>query len=277
MPRTVRTFYPLVAAVVFIGLEIASASLLKQSGTLQNIWINRLSHSVMGALWGGGESIRNHFSLQKQNDILREENFRLSEELRTYKLQMEAEREDSAAVTGGSRRFDFIPATVVKMSRNTTHNYIILNKGYEDGVTPHCGIISSEGVVGIISAVDKHHSYGMTLMNNKISVSARVGHSGLVARLVWDGRHSNKAFLTDLPLHYAIAEQDTVITSGYSSIFPPDIPIGITGLSNLVDGATSRTEVNLFQDFSALRYVTIVSNPEREEISRLENQETDDK
>ena len=80
------SYYPLAIAAVFILLEAVSLVMLKRSSTLQDIWLNRLSHNVMGKLWGGGESIRNHFSLQKQNDALREENFRLSERLRTYEL-----------------------------------------------------------------------------------------------------------------------------------------------------------------------------------------------
>ena len=273
MARARHSFLPLAAAVVFIALEIASAALLRQSSTLQDIWLNRLSHSVINTFWSGSEAVRGHFSLREQNDALRAENFRLEEELRTLRLAEQSRRESASGLKDSTGRFVCIPATVTKMSRNTAHNYIILNKGSEDGVTPHCGIVTQKGVVGIISAVDRHHSYGLTLMNAKISVSSRIGRTGLVARLVWDGRHSDKAFLTDLPLHYTIAEQDTVVTSGYSSIFPPDIPIGVTGLSNIVDGATMKTDVTLFQDFSSLRYVTIVCNPEREEISRLEGPE----
>jgi rod shape-determining protein MreC len=264
------SYYPLAIAAVFILLEAVSLVMLKRSSTLQDIWLNRLSHNVMGKLWGGGESIRNHFSLQKQNDALRDENFRLSERLRTYELGEEAARERSAGIKPDDRKFNYIPATVVKASRNTIHNYIILNKGRADGVKPHSGIISDCGVVGIVSAVDEHYSYGLTMMNTKISVSARVGASGLVAPLVWDGRTADKAYLTDIPLQYQVAEKDTVFTSGFSSIFPAGLPIGVTGLSNMVNGSTNRTEVYLFQSFSALHYVTIVDNPERDEIEALE-------
>jgi rod shape-determining protein MreC len=63
---------------------------------------------------------------------------------------------------------------------------------------------------------------------------------------------------------------DTVYTSGFSSIFPPDIPLGVTGESRIVNGATSEIKVRLFEDFSALRHVTIVENLGREEIKELE-------
>lgn len=270
MPRDPKTILRLLGAAIFIALEVAALGMLKDSATLQNIWINRASHLVMGKLWSSGETVRNHFSLEKQNAALYEENFRLQEQLRAYKIAEEAEQEAEATVTP-SLRFTYIPATVTKISRNSSHNYIILNKGSEDGVKPYSGIITSKGVVGIISAVDRHYSYGLTLMNTNVSVSSRVGHSGTVGPLIWDGRHSNKALLKDLPLHYDMALGDTVRTSGFSSIFPPDIPIGVTGETTVADGSTNVTEVTLFEDFSTLRYVTIVENPERAEISALEN------
>lgn len=270
MPRDPKTIFRLLGAAIFIALEVAALGMLKDSATLQNIWINRASHLVMGKLWSSGETVRNHFSLEKQNAALYEENFRLQEQLRAYKIAEEAEQEAEATVTP-SLRFTYIPATVTKISRNSSHNYIILNKGSEDGVKPYSGIITSKGVVGIISAVDRHYSYGLTLMNTNVSVSSRVGHSGTVGPLIWDGRHSNKALLKDLPLHYDMALGDTVRTSGFSSIFPPDIPIGVTGETTVADGSTNVTEVTLFEDFSTLRYVTIVENPERAEISALEN------
>ena len=248
--------------------------MLRRSGTLQNVWINRFSHRTMALLWGGGESIRNHFSLEKQNEALEMENFALRERLRQAEAVLESSREADASkeVALKEKKFVYIPATVVKISRNTAHNYVILNKGSEDGVKPYSGIVTPRGVVGIISAVDKHHSYGLTIMNFNISVSSRVGRSGIVSPLVWDGRRRNSAFLKDVPPHYEVAEGDTVYTSGFSSIFPPDIPVGVAGKTSLVDGMAAQTQVTLFEDFDALRYVTIVENPGRASVEELEKQ-----
>jgi len=245
--------------------------MLKSSSTLQDIWLNRISHQTLGVLWGWSENVRNHFNLSAQNEELAAENFALSQQLRAYRQADENRRELMAAYdTTSGGRFIYIPATVIKVSRNSSHNYIILNKGSEEGVKPHSGIVTHKGVVGIISAVDKHYSYGLTLMNTKISVSSRVGNTGVVAPLVWDGQTTDGAYLKDLSIHNMVSPMDTVYTSGFSSIFPAGLPVGITGATSAVDGATCRTDVTLFQDFSSLRYVTIVENPERAEIFFLE-------
>lgn len=276
MAQAQRPYTKLITAAIFILLEIAALTLLGKSAPLQDIWINRASHRVMGALWGSGETLRNHFSLEKQNLVLAEENARLNNELREYKLRDAENLENAASLTGADGGFLYTPATIVKISRNTAHNYIILNKGSEDGIRPHSGIITPQGVVGIVDAVGRHHSYGLTLMNTNISVSSRVGDTGIVGPLVWDGQDSNGAYLKDIPLHYTVSPGDTIFTSGFSIIFPPDIPVGIAGTSKIANGSTQQVNVTLFQDFSSLRYVTVAENLDRAEIFALEEQKKEE-
>ena len=260
----------LVCAATFILLEVAALALLHSGSTMQDIWINRASHRTMAFLWGSGETVRSQFQMDEFNQELQAENARLQERLRAYeRIGVEQEELDRMAARE-SEDYRYTPATVVKMSRNRTHNYIILNKGSEDGVHPQSGIISDLGVVGVVEAVDRHFSYGLTLMNPDMSIGGRLGNSQLVAPLSWNGRSSGRAIMRDLPPHIDVAPGDTVRTSGFSTIFPPDIPIGITGGSRIVDGSTRQVDVDLFQDFSKLRYVTIVENLDRTVITALE-------
>jgi rod shape-determining protein MreC len=273
MTRGQQTSSVLVCAVVFILMELAALAMLHASSTLQDIWLNRISHRTMALLWRSGEAVRSQFRLDRMNRELQEENALLQERLRAYgRLETGAE-ELAHAAAREAESFRYIPATVVKASRNRTRNYIILNKGSEDGVHPHSGIISDRGVVGIVEAVDMHYSYGLTLMNPGMSVGARVGRTEIVAPLSWDGRTTGGAVVRNLAPHYDIAPGDTVRTSGYSSIFPPGIPIGVTGQTRLVDGSTRQVDVALFQDFSTVRYVTVVENLARTELMELEAKE----
>ena len=168
-----KTSSLLICAATFILMEVAALALLHGTSALQNIWINRASHRVMAMLWGGGETLRSHFRLERLNEELQAENARLQERLLAYERQ-EAERaEQERAGTPPKSTYHYIPATVVKMSRNRTRNYIILDKGSEDGIHPQSAIISDRGVVGIVEAVDRHYSYGLTLMNPDMSIGAR--------------------------------------------------------------------------------------------------------
>ncbi len=263
----------LLSAAIFIAMEIAALAILSKSSSLANIWINRASHRAMAAIWGGFENVRNIFNLSEQNEALLEQNIRLTNELQKYKAAEESVTEASSSAEARSSAFRYIPATIVKINTNTAHNHIILNKGSEDGVKPDCGIISADGVIGIIEAVGKHYSYGLTLMNDNVSIGGRIKGKGYLAPVVWDGRSTNGAYLKDVPLHHAVAPGDTVVTSGFSTIFPPDVPIGIAGESTMVDGSVYEITVTLFQDFSRLRYVSIVENLEKAEIQALEAKE----
>ena len=127
------------------------------------------------------------------------------------------------------------------------------------------------GVVGIVDAVSRNYSYGRSFRNSDMVISARIGLTGTVGALSWDGIHSNGAVLREIPLHIRLNEGDTVYTSGFSSLFPPDIPLGTTGEYVVENGATYEVKIRLFEDFSSVRYVTVVSNTDREEITELEN------
>lgn len=265
----------LLSAAIFIAMEIAALAILSKSSSLANIWITRASHRTMAAVWGGFENVRNIFNLSEQNEVLLEQNIRLTEELQKYKAAEEAATEVSSSAEAKSSTFRYIPATIVKISTNTAHNHIILNKGSEDGVKPDCGIISADGVIGIIKAVGRHYSYGLTLMNANVSIGGRIKGKGYLAPVVWDGRSTNGAYMKDMPLHHVVAPGDTIVTSGFSTIFPPDVPVGVAGESTMVDGSVYNITVTLFQDFSRLKYVSIVENLEKADIQALEAGEED--
>lgn len=262
-----------ISAAIFIVLEIAALAMLSSSSTKQNIWLNRAAGSVNAFLWGGGEKLRQHFTLREQNEDLVRKNAELQAELQAYKLaELDAKEQAASDRLASDSRFKYTSATIIKLSRNTAHNYIIINKGWEDGIKEQSGIISDKGIVGIITAVGRNQAYGITLMNSKIRISTKVGKDGIDAPLMWDGLSSNGAVVDDIPPHYDVAAGDTVCTSGYSSLFPAGIALGTTGDSRLVDGSKKQIKVSLFQDFKTLHYVTVVENIEREEIMALEEQ-----
>ena len=280
MPRGYKTSI-LASAAIFILLEIAALALLDRSSTLQDIWINRAAHRTMAALWGGSEKLRSYFRLETVNEELVRQNAELNDELESYRSRLKAAEEACAAADLQLRpeersAFSYTPATIVKMSRNRARNYVIVNKGSDDGVSPQSGIISGKGIVGIVNSVSRHYAYGLTVMNPDVTISTKVGKEGISAPLVWDGIHPDGAVVTDIPPHCTISPGDTVWTSGYSSIFPEGIAIGVTGASRLVDGSYQLGEVRLFQDFSSAHYVTITKNLDLGEIQSLEAGETED-
>ena len=261
-------------AAFFILLEMAALSMLNHNSQLQRSWFSRGTQAFMGAVWGGTQSIKDYFSLKKANETLAQENFELRARLAGLEYMAEESREDSIPETVKmAGHFSFIPATIVKISNNSQHNYIIIGKGSGNGITVGSGVITGKGAIGVIDAVSENYSFARSFRNFGMSISARIGRSGSVGPLEWDGRSRSGAILKEIPHHVEFHEGDTVYTSGYSSIFPPDIPLGTTGKSKIVNGATYEIDIDLFEDFGALRHVTIVNNTGKEEMNRLEEEQ----
>ena len=267
--------YHLINAAIFIILEVAALNMLRHNGRLQGIWISKGAHAVMDVFWGGSQDIRDYFSLGKANDALAQENYELR--VRLAELEAAAQEEGvalpEAAADGVAGNYRYINAEIAKISNNTQHNYMIIGKGYEDGITEGSGVITSKGAVGVIDAVSRNYCYARSFKNHEMNISARLGKKGAVGPLSWNGKTSNGAILKEIPHHVGFETGDTVYTSGFSSIFPADIPLGTAGSAHIVNGATFEIEVELFEDFEALRYVTIVENLGKDEMKELEGRQ----
>jgi rod shape-determining protein MreC len=135
-------------------------------------------------------------------------------------------------------------------------------------------------VVGIVNVVTDHHARVISLLNPNFRLSCKIKGNESFGSLVWDGKDPRFAVLEELPRHTKYQKGDTVITSGYSAVFPEGIPVGV-----VVNGNSGRNEnffalkVRLLSDFSTLNNVQVVVNNNAEELKRLEelNQVTEGK
>lgn len=264
----------ILCAAVFILLETAAIVMLNHNNSMQRLWTMRLSHGFMAKTWGFTQKVRGYFSLAGQNEELALENHRLREMIREYEDAAKAADISLQSVTRDDG-FVYTPAQIIKSGTNSQHNYLILDKGSEDGIVQNSGIISSKGVIGIVDAVSRHYSYAISFLNTEVNISSRLGGTGAVGPLAWDGKNTDGAIMKEIPLQYRYSPGDTVYTSGYSVIFPPDIPLGTAGDASIINGATNEITVNLFQDYTALKFVTIVRNTRAAEIEALEQTRED--
>ena len=263
-------FRTLLSTAIFIAMEVAALHFLSHSGEVQQTWLGKLSQGFQEYVWGKTESIKHYFSLDEQNRLLAEENMQLRAALGLRADGDALAQLDTLFDALPDSRFAYISAKVVKLSDNRAHNYLIIDKGSDDGVAAGDGIVTSRGVIGIVESTGRHFAYALAIKNPEMSISARLGRDGVAGPLSWDGRTVRGAILRDIPLQYRFDRGDTVFTSAHSSIFPSGIPLGVTGDAKIVNGATYEIRVTLFQEFSTLQYVSVVKNLGREEIEQLE-------
>ena len=247
--------------------------MLSNNGILQQTWFARAGQGFMGWVWGTSQKITDYFSLAEKNEALAKENQELY--LRLLGQEKDAVQDSLLALMPINDTIDgyyYIPSNIRKISNNSLHNYIILDKGSNQGVEVGFGVITRNGAIGIIDAVSENYSYARSFKNHKMNLSTRLGREGSVGTMKWDGTSRNKAILSEIPHHIQNIIGDTVYTSGYSAIFPSGIPLGTADKTKIVNGSTYEIEVTLFEDFNSIRYAFIVGNIGNDEISNLEKQ-----
>ncbi len=260
------------AFVLFVLLEILALTMVFSYNSFQKAKYLNSANRFSGSVYNSFQSVKNYFGLTKVNKELAEENARLhmlvenikGSELIRDTLPELFQKSDST--------FRFIPALVINNSVNRPFNYITLNKGSRHGIKPDMGIVSTKGIVGVVAQVSESYAMGLSLLNRRWSVSAKLEKSGYFGSLVWQDNDYRIASLTEIPLHVDISEGDTVVTSGYSSIFPEGILVGTISDFSQPDGENYYDiEVKLAVDFKSLSYVEVIENLDMEEINLLEN------
>ena len=167
--------------------------------------------------------------------------------------------------------FLFTPARIINNSVNKQQNYITLNKGRKHGIKEDQGILSTQGIVGVITSVSESYSTGLSLLNPRWSVSAKLKNSGYYGSLSWNGEDYQILDLLEIPFHVDLAIGDTIVTSGYSSIFPEGLMIGIIDAFKQPVGENYYDiKVRLSTDFKSIRYVEVIENLKKDEIENLE-------
>jgi len=255
--------------VVFIALEVLCLVMIANNSVVQRYKILGAIREAQSSVWYRTSEIKSYFSLKKDNRLLVQENVDLQRQLNMYKALAAV---PDSAVGHLSGLYSYMPADIVKSTRGKQHNYMLIDKGSRAGVSEGMGVVTDKGVVGIIDAVSDNYAYVISFLNTEQSVSARLSKSDHFGLLRWEGVNPHKATLTEISLNCGAAIGDTVATSGHSSIFPPDIPIGSISNIKPVSGLYLSLEIDLFQDFNSLRHVYIVANKDMEEIEELEEE-----
>ena len=256
----------LTAIALFIILETFSIILVVKSGVVQRYKILGAVRSLEAWFWTRTSQATYYFNYKTENERLTDENLQLRQQLARYAA---AKAELDSVVRIVEPEYTYIGATVIRNSVDRQHNYLILDRGAKEGVEPGMGVMTDHGVIGIVSAVSRHYAYVISLLNTEQSVSAKLAVSGAFGPMTWPGLAPDKAVLSEIPVHVQVAPGDTVLSSGFSTIYPPDIPIGRVESARINQGSSQDLTIILFEDFRSLHHVYIVKNNRGEEIREL--------
>lgn len=255
------------AFLLFVVLEVVSVVFVLNYNSFQRARYLNTSNAVSGRVYATFSSITQYFELATVNRNISEENVRLRNTIDRYQNLVG----DSVLVQEQvDSTFSFISARIINNSVNKQQNYITLNKGRKDGIKSDQGIISSQGVVGIVTNVSESFSMGLSVLNPRWSVSAKLKKSGFYGSLIWDGKDYREVELREIPFHIDLAVGDTVVTSGYSSVFPEGLMIGtISDFSQPAGENYYVIKVALAADLKSATYVEVIENTNIDELKEL--------
>lgn len=230
-----------------------------------NEWIYHWTQQV--------DQFKNYLNLGNQNDLLVKENARLKQLL--FNRNIHPDQIDSVlqqSVPKEHLTYFVLTAKVVYNSVNSSKNFLAIDKGRADGVENGMGVISSNGIVGKVVKTLDHHSLVLSVLNTENSISAKIKSNNELGYIKWDGNLPEIVDLNDISKFKRVEIGDSIVTSDYNTIFPPNILIGIVAEKGLKeDGNYQDIKVLLSNQFNKLKYVYLIKNRNKIEIDSLVN------
>ncbi len=272
MERLLKFIYEYRAFFTFLLLELTCAWLIVENNRFQSSTYFNSSNRIAAGVLGFSQGVREYFSLRNINRDLAEENAILRTALEQRNQRIFADQIPELKDPLMRNRFEYIEAKVVSNSTRFYKNYITVDKGKLDGIKPGMAAINSLGAVGKVKSVSDHFSVLISLLHTDEMVSCVVKQKEYFGTAQWDGTDTRLTNLRYIPRHANPSVGDTVVTSGYNSIFPKGVLVGVIHSATLNEEAPFwNIQVALAQDFSKLSFVELVKSNLKSERDSLEH------
>ena len=262
---------------LFLLLEVFCLFLLFRFNSYQGSVFFTSANRMIGYVYEVADEVTGYYHLKTVNEELVQRNVELE-------LQAEHFRHRLAELTADTTAFESMKtealdgyhihkARVINNSLTHLDNYITLDKGENQGIYPEMGVVSGNGVVGIVYLTSPNYSIVIPVLNSKSNISCKIKSSDYFGFLHWEGGSSRYAIVKDMPRHSLFSLGDTVVTSGHSTVFPGGIPVGtVEDIADSHDGLSYLLKVKLFTDFGRLDDVRVISREGQFEQQQLEKQ-----
>ncbi|MBP7848779.1 MAG: rod shape-determining protein MreC [Lentimicrobiaceae bacterium] len=255
--------------LLFITLEAISIVLVVRNNGYQQSIVLTATSRFTGRIQQSYERVMSYFSLRYTNEALMAENALLRAQLRNAFFEDSRTmfyQEDSMFM----QRFTYLPADVIRNTSSRRNNYIVIDRGRKHGVEKNMGVFTSDGVVGIIRSVSDHYASALSVLHNDVRISSKIKRNGYVGTFRWEGGDVSRGWMTEVPGHVDLQAGDTIVTSGYSLIFPAGIPVGtIEDFELKEDEHFYKIRIKIAVDFRRMDHVYVVKDLMRNEFKEL--------
>lgn len=272
--------------VTFVLVEVCCFYIVVRFNADQNAIFAHTSTLMGGNLMERRQVVRDYFGLTQRVDSLTRENALLMEDLANARVLQMPYRDtfyrvlyDTISTVDSIRHksvrpaYRFVAARVISNSIASVNNWIMLNRGTNDGVTPNMAVVSGKGIVGIVRHVSPHFCIAMSVLHRQARLSASLPkHENTFGTLMWEGGDPDVMVLHQIPKYKTVQVGEPVQTSGISAMFPKGVSVGVVCEAPTQDPEYPnfiQMKVKLSQELATIGDVYIVQNLFKSEIDSL--------
>lgn len=255
--------------ILFMLLLFISLVFTIQSHSYHKSKFINSANWLTGGIYEQANGISSYFSLKSENEKLVEENRRLKSLL--YSKEDSLDTIQFIDSTSFGTDYLFRAGKIIKNSYSKLDNIILINKGSSDSIQTDMGVVTPNGIIGVVDRVGGNHATVISILHSASSINAQLkNNSNHYGSLKWNGKDPNVVQLKDIEKLATFEVNDTITTGGHSTFFPKGIPIGTIKDFKLDTKENLYTiNVQLFNDMTNLENVYIIENLHREEIDNL--------
>ena len=258
--------------LLFVLLELINVWSIFKYDDFQHVIYLNTTNRWAASLLATSREIKTYHHLGEVNQELALENTRLRQEI--FKLSAIKQPESKVPYFVSSamlNRYAPVASKVIDQSTQMSQNYLTIDKGLVDGIKPGMAVISSTGVVGKVMSCTSNLSLVVSVLHIENNVSAKIKSTGELGYIKWPGIQTEVVEMMDVSKYKKVLKGDTIVTSDYNVVFPPNIPIGIVAKVGLEKDETFHNiKVMLLTNFSTLKYVYVIKNHLLDQQIKLE-------
>jgi rod shape-determining protein MreC len=246
---------------MFLILEVLCIILLVNNLPYQKRKLVSVGNAISGKFFKSKTNFTNYFSLKEENQLMMDHNAMLMSMLYIDNI---------TSTDSVSADYRFIPANVINNSIYHPNNFILIDKGRKDGIKKDMGVISANGIVGKVANVSDNYASVISMLHPYSVISASFTENQHLANVSWETTDYRFGTVKDIPLHLFPQKGDTLVTSGFSNIYPADIMIGT--IEEMIDNNSkdfNTAKIRFSTNFSTLRHVYVIENLNQTEIDSL--------
>ncbi|WGH75337.1 rod shape-determining protein MreC [Tenacibaculum tangerinum] len=255
----------------FLLLEIIAVALIINNHSFHKSKFISSTNFITGSLYQKASDISDYFKLKDKNALLAEENVTLKNKLEQLNSYIDSISTYQIDATKLNQNYTYISGKIIKNTFHKSDNFLTINRGTKNGVSKEMGIINGKGIIGITDNVSPKFARVQSILNSNSNINAKFKNNHHFGSLIWDGKDYSIAQLIDIPRQANFKAGDTIVTGGRSTIFPAEIPIGTVIEVPKELTAVNSIDIKLFNDMSNLGHIYIITNLNRKEIKKVEN------